>query len=271
MMMNRSVVSILRGLKDVMACFKKLSPNFTYLAFLFFVMLLFSYSPGSLSQEKEILQVRTISIAPYGIESIKEASGIYYDLANILAHETGYQVENYIYPYARIIHELKSGKTDLTIMFKYKELEDFVTYIAPLPTLRNVVIGKKNVEFSSIFELRGKRIAYLRGAKFSSVIDDDSTIFKYETIDFQQGLMMLKNDRVDAVIGPMDAIVSAGFDLGLGSDFYGKPLFVSERTPWLQVSKKREYLISVDKLASHFQVLLKRGELTRLRDIYVRQ
>ena len=37
--------------------------------------------------------------------------------------ETGYQTNNHIYPYARIVIELKTGQTDMTIMFKYKELE----------------------------------------------------------------------------------------------------------------------------------------------------
>lgn len=263
---------ILRGLnKELMKYYKNSASNLVRLALLVFTVFGFCYSQAGLAQAKNILQIRTISVPPYGFETKTQASGIYYDIANILASEAGYQVNNYVYPYARIIHELKSGKTDLTIMYKYKELEDFVTYIAPLPTLKNVVIGKKGNELTSVEALQGKIIAYLRGAKFSQIIDDDNKIFKYRTIDFKQALMMLKNGRVDAVIGPMDTIISAAYKLNLGSEFLGKPLIVSERAPWLQVSKKSEHLISVDKLAAHFKAILKRGELKRLRDLHIYQ
>ena len=112
------------------------------------------------SQEDNILQIRTISIPPYGIKSEDGFSGIYYDLANTLAKESGYAVSHNIYPYARIIHELKFGKTDLTIMFKYRELEDHVVYIAPLPSLKNVVIGLQGNYFPDIKSLKYKNIAY---------------------------------------------------------------------------------------------------------------
>ncbi len=83
-------------------------------------------------------------------------SGIYFDIANLIVREIGYEAEHHIYPYARIVHELKVGLTDLTIMYKYKELEEYVTYIAALPTLKNVVIGIKGTSFPSIASLKGK-------------------------------------------------------------------------------------------------------------------
>ena len=93
--------------------------------------------------EKAFLNVRTIEVLPYGIKSEHSQSGVYFDLMNTVLEESGYEFENLVYPYARIIHELKSGQADLTIMFRYDELHPYVEYIHPLPTLQLVVIGQK--------------------------------------------------------------------------------------------------------------------------------
>ena len=106
---------------------------------LIFILLLCANHYSVSAQPANILQVRTIAVSPYGIETNEKLSGIYYDLANRLLAKAGIESEHHIFPYGRIMHELKLGKTDLTIMFKYKELADYVDYIYPLPTLKNVI------------------------------------------------------------------------------------------------------------------------------------
>jgi polar amino acid transport system substrate-binding protein len=220
------------------------------------------------SNHHPVLQVRTIAIAPYGIEDTHQKSGIYYDLINLLLKNAKLESEHYIYPYARIIHELKIGKTDLTIMFKYKELESFVEYIYPLPTLKNIVIGRKGQDFTSIESLYGKSIAYLRGAKFSDAIDNHNEIDKQTITDINQGVVMLSLHRVDAIIGPSAPIFSAAKALKLADDFFGKPLIVSERTPWLQMSKKSLHKLPPKQLKTLFSDMLTRGDLKSIQEQY---
>ena len=238
----------------------------------FLSCLIFVNSFSSLAyQESEqgLLQLRTISVAPYGSNDGSTAQGVYYELSNMLAKESGYQINHHIYPYARIIHELKSGKTDLSILFKYKELEEYVDYISPLPALKNVVIGRKGSTFNSIKQLKGKRLAYLRGASFNDEIDEDDEIYKQSVTNFIQGIKMLAIGRVDAIIGPLDPIIAATLALKMKVDFLGEPLTVSTRTPWLQMSKKSLHGSAKEKLKAHFQAILKRGELDRLRLKYI--
>jgi len=224
---------------------------------------------GEEIQESQKVEIRTIAILPYGIKQENNLSGIYYDIANLLASEAGYQVNNLIYPYARIIFELKTGKTDMTIMFKYKELEDYVVYIAPLPSLKTVVIGLKGSHFDSIESLKGKKIAYLRGAKFSDAIDSDPDIISITTKDFVQAIKLLMVRRVDAIIGPMDPILSAAIQLEVDETLFGEPLVVSERTPWVQISKKSLNRVSIDKLRTLFEAFEKHGELEKIRQKYI--
>ena len=214
------------------------------------------------------LQVRTIAIAPYGIDNSGQLSGIYYDLTHSLLLKSGLASEHHIFPYGRIIHELKLGKTDLTIMFKYKELANYVDYIHPLPALKNVVIGRHGSNYQSIKQLEGLNIAYLNGAKFSDEVDNNPNIHKQTVVDFNQGLLMLKKSQVDAIIGPMRPIISSAKKLGLSQSFFGKPLVVSERTPWLQLSKQSKSHISTEKLKTIFSKMIDQGTLESIQQNY---
>ncbi len=221
----------------------------------------------------QLLQIRTIAVSPYGIESPAGGSGIYYDLANTLIHhlsaDTQFLLDHKIYPYVRIIHELKTGQTDLSIMFKYKELEDYVTYIHPLPTLTNIVIGLSGTEFKNIAELEGKTLAYLRGAKFSNAIDNNPLILKITTKDFRQGIDLLKAGRVDAIIGPSEPIVAAAQTIDDSEQFFGLPLAVSERTPWVQISNKSPLIAITPQIKQHIKYIIEKGELETLREFYL--
>lgn len=226
------------------------------------------------AQTTDVIQVRTIAISPYGIRREHQQEGIYFELANDLMKLSGYTSVNYLYPYARIIEELKSGQTDLTIMFRYKALQNDVIYIAPLPPLQTVVIGLKGSQFPSPEALIGKKIAYLRGARFSDVIDNNSEIYKHETSTISLGLKMLIKGRVDAIIGPIDPILSAAAreNTGVSEDkkiYFGQPLVVDERTPWVQISKKSRHRLSEDRLRSIFSDMINHGKLEQLRKKYL--
>lgn len=233
---------------------------------IFWLMIIFG--ANAVSKENSTLQVRTIAVAPYGMITGAKLGGIYFELTELLLTENKLSNKHYIDPYARIMHELKIGNTDLTIMFKYPELAPYVTYIYPLPALKNVIIGRKNDHFPNIGSLQGKVLAYLRGAKFSESIDNDSSISKQEVMDFNQGIILLKKGRVDAIIGPLAPIQSAAKKLHLKDDFFGEPLVVSQRTPWLQISNKSLNKVSVEQLKASFSLLLEHGELDKLKEKY---
>lgn len=213
--------------------------------------------------EPDTIEIRTIGIPPYGIQDESGPGGIYYDIANLIAIEAGLESNNYIYPYARIVNELKSGQTDLTIMIKYEELEAHVVYIAPLPPLQTVVVGLRGSDISSIEDLKGKTLAYLRGAQFSDVIDNDQEINKQDTRDFVQGAEMLVFGRVDGIVGPLDPILRALAEVENGAYVLDEPLVVSERTPWLQMSKKSLGQLDPEHLKVIFLDIVERGELER--------
>jgi polar amino acid transport system substrate-binding protein len=234
-----------------------------------FLIILSALSLVVQGQESSKLNIRTIDVLPYGISGRESNRGMYHEIANAISQEAGYRVTNVISPYVRIIFELKSGAADLSILFKYKELESHVVYLAPLPSLKTVVIGLAGARIESISQLKNKRLGYLRGGRFSDAIDNDPDIKTFETAHFRQAVKMLINGRVDAIIGPMDPIYSAAIDLGRDGSLFGQPLVVAERTPWVQLSKKSADKFSVERLRSAFNRLNEAGEITKIRNRYI--
>lgn len=214
------------------------------------------------------IEVRTIDISPYGIDNNGELSGVYYDLANLLFKKED-NINHSIYPYARIIYELKTGYTDLTIMFKYKELNNYVTYITPLPSLQNVVVGISGKKITSVMDLEGSSIAYLRGAHFSNEIENNSAITLYRTKNFKKSIEMLIAGRVEAVIGPFEALLMAAKSLGKSKDFFGETLVVSERTPWLQISNKSKHKFNLIELDTKLKKAINNKTLELLKKSYL--
>ena len=233
----------------------------------YILLVLLCINSFALAASHEI-EIRTIAISPYGIDKKGELSGVYYDLSNLLFSGKS-KVNHFIYPYARIIHELKTGHTDLTIMFKYKELENYVSYIVALPPLQNVVVGVRGKNLQSVAELEGKSVAYLRGANFSNEIENNSKITLYRTKNFNKSIEMLVAGRVDAVIGPFEALLMAAKNSGIDETFFGEPLTVSERTPWLQISNKSLYKFNVIELEKKFKKLIKNKKLEYLKSSYL--
>jgi len=233
----------------------------------YILLVLLCINSLALASSHEI-EIRTIAISPYGIDKKGELSGVYYDISNLIFSEDS-KVNHFIYPYARINHELKTGHTDLTIMFKYKELEKYVTYIVALPPLRNVVVGIRGNNIQSIAQLEGKSVAYLRGANFSNEIENNSEITLYRTKNFNKSIEMLVAGRVDAVIGPFEALLMAAKKSGKDETFFGEPLTVSERTPWLQISNKSIHKFNIIEIKERFIKLIKNNKLENLKRSYL--
>ncbi|MEH6404678.1 MAG: transporter substrate-binding domain-containing protein [Sneathiella sp.] len=232
--------------------------------------ILIATSAHALEQEPTKINIRTLGVTPYGIKQGNNPSGIYFDIANLVAEKAGYESTNYVYPYARIVNELKTGQTDMTIMFKYEMLKEHVIYVAPLPTLKIAVVGQKDISFTSIADLKGKTLTHLRGANFSDAITKDSEILKIMTTDIAQSVRMVLMKRADATIGPLLPIYAAAervYKDGIENTL-GSPLLIGERTPWLQISKKSVHRLSLGKLRSAFHSMEQKGIFKAIQEKY---
>jgi len=217
--------------------------------------------------ETNTLDFRTIDVSPYGIRSDKQC-GVYFDLANKLIALGNIKASNVTTPYPRIIHELKTGQTDLSILFRYQELEGFVEFIAPLPPLEIVMMGLKGTTLKSLNDLENKRLGYLRGAKLSDKIDANPNILKYDINNFDQGVNMMRLGRLDAIIGPKIALYSSGMKYNLEIKDFSTPYVISVRTPWLQLSRKTKRTVAIRNFINKVKQVDLKQEVLSLYEKY---
>lgn len=223
------------------------------------ILLIVSFTQtSSVKAEPLQLNIYTIGFKPYGIDEDGHFSGIYFEFANALAKDAGYVGNNKVVPYARVVSALKQGKIDLTIMFRNPALEQYVDYVAALPSKKIVVIGLQNWAISHLDDLAGQKLAYLRGAKFYEPIDTNTAISKYHVVDYRQGVRLLMAGRVDAIIGSLQSINNAVASIQNEDNMQltlGEPLVLEVKTPWVQLSKKHAEHIDMETLKRSFSKL----------------
>jgi polar amino acid transport system substrate-binding protein len=193
-------------------------------------------SPNSMAKT---LNIATINLAPFGFYTEdKKPTGMMFEISNLIAEEAGMGYHNKILPYARTSHEVANGDSDFVLRYTNKKLTEDAIQVVSVVTMRNIVIGLAGIEYKSLSDLHGKTVASLRGAVFDKAFSDDSEIIKNETHDYKQGLMMLFNNRLDAVIGSNVGIYYTALKMNYHPEQLGKPLLLSTKHFWLHFSKK---------------------------------
>jgi len=235
------------------------------------LLILFACSNSAAHATQGTIEIRTLGFPPYGIDNQGELSGIYYDLANLIVSNAGYTPNNKIIPYARIVKSLRFGGADFTIMYRNPALAGYVDYVAPLPPKKTVVVGLQNQTFKKVEDLSGKKIAYIRGAKFTDQIEKDKSITKHLVASYLQGIRMLSLGRLDALMGPLHPINTAVTEFNKTNNEtiqLSEPLTVEVRSPWIQVSKKRATYIDLEKLKNSFVELETKNTFQTLKTKY---
>lgn len=106
------------------------------------------------------------------------------------------------YPYARIFKALKNGELDLALIFKNSTLKNDVAYIGPLSLSDIVIITQKDIKLQRYEDLHElESIAVLRRIQINNRFDKDTALNKLNIGSLEQGIRMLKYNRVSAVIG----------------------------------------------------------------------
>ena len=152
-------------------------------------------------------------------------------------------------------------------MFKYKELENYVTYITPLPSLQNIVVGISDNNPKSIKDLERGSITYLLVANFSNEIENNSTISLFRPKNFTKNIEILITGIVDTVIGSFETLLIAAKSLGKNKFYFGEPLIVSELLPWLQVSNKSKHKFNLIALEAKLKETINNKTLVRFKKL----
>jgi hypothetical protein len=228
--------------------------------------LLFVFSIAS----QNVIAIDSIQIAlldsyPWSFEDDQgEIKGIYPQLLRQVEKNSkgSLQVQIQLKPLARILHEMKTtNNLDLTIMSFRNEREAVMTPLIRIYRTPFVVLSRAGSPITQLKDLQDKNIAMLWGGSGCPCLDESINYSRTRVSSHQQGIKMVRDERVDGVAGP--AIRLFGQSHGLGfSDQLAPPLIYEWRDVWLWSRKNlgRNKQV-VEDFKTEFNALLATGVL----------
>lgn len=205
-----------------------------YFVTLITAICLVGFSPVTIG---ETLRIVTMALAPAGYKENGKAKGVAYEIANEIAKKTNMPYTNTLKPYGRAVHELKSGKADLSIMLYNTSLDGKAIPLAPVFLMSTIAIGKKGINLKGLSELSAKKVGVIRSSNFldSELVKDMNLV---SIKDYKQAVKMLNAGRIHAFIGVDLGVYFHIKNLGLERKDFGQPYIVNSQKNLLYVSAK---------------------------------
>lgn len=235
-------------------------------------MLLIAFAMNSPVSANTDLKLAVINVgSPAGYKNSEgDIAGIYYDVIKEIAKTANLSAQIDLLPYVRMEKSLEQGKIDCAIFFTTAQRQQTFTQIG-LVLKKPLIIAlppKKNNDakpaFNSLSDFEGMSIGEIRNAKYNQEYIHNDKIFKHQVNNYNSGIKMLKNGRIDGFIGGKDSI-----DEHYTDDNYD--YFVVEiKSSWLQCSKNSPRVTTevIDKLTLAYNKLAQKNitpnELTNI-------
>jgi len=199
--------------------------------------------------------------------------GIYPDLLESirLMLPGGVQFKMQIMPLKRIIKEMNSSKSPLSLTFMSYKSKRAKKMMPAVELYRTpfVVISRKNNPISKVNDIKNKDVAMLLGGSGCPCLDEAIPYHRVRLNHHSLGLKMLNRGRVDAVAGPSIRLYGLAEQLNL-THILGTYLVYEWRTVWMWkpiMNKDSERIMPAVQEA--LRQLIRKGELARLGSQYL--
>lgn len=185
------------------------------------------------------LRAVVLAIAPYGmLDANGRKSGMFVDAFDLIARETRRRIEVTIVPYARAFAMLRAGEADLMIAASNSTIAEAAEPMGMLWAAEVIAIGRAGFKFGSQYELRGRTVGIVRGSEYGAAFLDDREYHKHEITDQVQGIRMLLEDRLDAIVGTRLGVFHAMRMLGVPRARLGGSIAVQAREVHLHLGHR---------------------------------
>lgn len=207
-----------------------------------------------------------------GFSENKKCTGLNILAMQMVTETLPISLEFFSYPYARILHSLRTGELDIALILKNRKIEDEATYIGPLSFIKIIVITPINKPILRYEDLKQlNKIAVIRNAQFNQKFDQDIALNKVEIDNYTQAISMLKMKRVDGVIGSRIGLEYALRLQGVDTSSLAEALPLGQHELGLHVAKKSPFISLVPLLTSAVERLFQEDLLYRLYQRQIEQ
>lgn len=216
-------------------------------------------------------RIGVIKLPPWVIPDAAAAAGsvgISIDLVSGLIAESGVELEAVLVPLARAKSMLLSRHVDMMFAYESSQLQRATTALAPLGEDDVLLVGRPGIQFQTLKELQGRTIGHLRGADYDPAIYSEPGITRYETNNYEQGLYMLKLERIDAFVIPGAALPYCLKRLNIAREQLGSIQVLRKTGVTLYVSRAIDDAALIGRLNKACERLRAKQVLQRLIKLY---
>lgn len=130
-----------------------------------------------------------------------ELKGSLIKVVNRLSEMTGVPAIPRLRPLRRAIVELRTGEVNFTILFQNPELDIEAINVASVTRVNILLVGLARSEHPLVLEdLKGQRVAYIRGTYLGEVFEHDTEVVKVPVSSVSQAVDMLNLGRISAIL-----------------------------------------------------------------------
>lgn len=197
--------------------------------------------------------------------------GLDIELTNTLLSKVQKQPKYLVLPWKRCLSVMQNGSADLISgVTKNAEREGFLSYFSfPYKTKSNkafYIHRSRAQDIKKLSDLNGLVVGVLREAKYFPEFDSSLTIKKYDLTSDEQGLVMLKAHRLDAVIMTQE---NARYLLTIHPDLSesikeASYLYHENIEVYFAISKKSDLMKDKDKLENALKLMLQNHEVEKI-------
>jgi polar amino acid transport system substrate-binding protein len=203
---------------------------------------------------------------PWGIEKADgNHQGMLVKFAQEFSDELQQPITNRLRPYPRVLLDINRGNADLAVLFKSPNSEEIGISLGQVVEVSIIAVGKKQHNaISSLDQLEGERIAYVRGSKYGPAFDNHTALDKVPVKNMNQGLRMLMRDHVDVVISTDQSIFYGIDTLGIDPEKLKRVYLLATAKADLYLSKKSTHQHRVKEFRAVVKRLHEKGVLNRI-------
>ncbi|MFY8275308.1 substrate-binding periplasmic protein [Pseudoalteromonas sp. SSDWG2] len=210
---------------------------------------------------------------PYTMtHDVSEPKGVIVDILRPIAQQLGVKLKPVACPFSRCMHMLEQGEVDIMgSLIRTPEREKQFTFLTPPymalhSSFRFYSLRSNDVSVEKYEDLRGKRIATMRGAVHFKRFDNDKEITRVPVMSEQIAVEMLLKDRVDLFIGVEDTADHSMGYLKLPTERLVKQPYQFEDSIFghMVFSQKFSQTTLASELMMHYRAMADTGRLSEI-------
>lgn len=184
---------------------------------------------------KNFLNMGIIGLTPYAyIDDAGREKGYLVEITRKIRAEVNLPGDDEILPPKRLTRDLDTGSIDCTIVARVPFSERRYDMLAPIgKEIETVLLPRAGIKITSFDNLKDLKIAIPRGINLDERVSKNKSLDILITNGYRQSALLLRRQRVDAILGVWDSYVFNLRQIGMRRQDIGTR-FVLNRAPiWL--------------------------------------